>query len=129
MLLSLVAHADGYRMMVGAYNTVECQIHMGGLCCLLRVWQTSAPATLLVPGGMQGVLPCSSSTLKAGAHNTVDAQRHVGGAHRIGVNGVHNTVRENVGAYNTVWAEPLLGSRSTRDHGFMNLTKPKSKYF
>ena len=30
MFLSLVAHADGYRMMVGAHNTVECQMHMGG---------------------------------------------------------------------------------------------------
>ena len=30
MLLSLVAQADGYRMMVGAHNTVGCQMHMGG---------------------------------------------------------------------------------------------------
>ena len=30
MLLSLVAHTDGYRMMVGAHNTVGCQMHMGG---------------------------------------------------------------------------------------------------
>ena len=30
ILLSLVAHADGYRMMVGAHNTVECHMHMGG---------------------------------------------------------------------------------------------------
>ena len=30
VLLSLVAHAGGYRMMVGAHNTVECQMHMGG---------------------------------------------------------------------------------------------------
>ena len=30
MLLSLVAHVDGYRMMVGAHNTVECQMHVGG---------------------------------------------------------------------------------------------------
>ena len=30
MLLSLVAHADGYMMMVGAHNTVECQMHVGG---------------------------------------------------------------------------------------------------
>ena len=30
MLPSLVAHAGGYRMMVGAHNTVGCQIHMGG---------------------------------------------------------------------------------------------------
>ena len=80
MLLSLVAHAGGYRTMVGSHNTVECQMHVGGLCCLLRVWQTSAPATLLVPGGTQGVLPCSSGTVNTGAHNIVDAQRHVEGA-------------------------------------------------
>ena len=80
MLLSLVAHVGGYRMVVGAHNTVECQMHVGGLCCLLRVWQTSTPTTLLIPGGMQGVLPCSSGTVNADAHNTVDAQRHVGGA-------------------------------------------------
>ena len=30
MLLSLVTHAGGYRMMVGAHNTVECQMHVGG---------------------------------------------------------------------------------------------------
>ena len=30
MLLSLVAHAGGYRMMVGAYNTVRCQMYVGG---------------------------------------------------------------------------------------------------
>ena len=30
MVLSLVAHTDGYRMMVGAHNTVECQMHVGG---------------------------------------------------------------------------------------------------
>ena len=30
MLLSLIAHNGGYRVMVGAHNTVECQMHMGG---------------------------------------------------------------------------------------------------
>ena len=30
MLLSLVAHAGGYKMMVGGHNTVECQMHVGG---------------------------------------------------------------------------------------------------
>ena len=30
MLLSLVAHTDGYRMMVGAHNSAECQMHVGG---------------------------------------------------------------------------------------------------
>ena len=60
---------------------------------------------MLIPGGMQGVLPCSHGTVNAGAHNTVDAQRHVGGAllylSGMRVNGAHNTVGENVGAYNT----------------------------
>ena len=50
------------------------------LCCLLRVWQTSAPTTLLILRDVQGVLPCSPGTVSVGAHNTVDAQRHVGGA-------------------------------------------------
>ena len=30
MLLSLVAHAGGYRMMVDVDNTVECQMYVGG---------------------------------------------------------------------------------------------------
>ena len=30
MLLSLVAYANGYRMMVGVHNIVECQMHVGG---------------------------------------------------------------------------------------------------
>ena len=30
MLLSLVAHTGGYRMMVGAHNILECQMHVGG---------------------------------------------------------------------------------------------------
>ena len=29
-LLSLVAHAGGYKMMVGAHNNVKCQMHVGG---------------------------------------------------------------------------------------------------
>ena len=37
ILLSLVAHADGYRMMVGAHNTVGCRMHMGGYVILFRV--------------------------------------------------------------------------------------------
>ena len=83
----------------------------GRLCCLLRVWQTSAPTTLLISGGMQGVLPCSLGTINAGAHNTVDAQRHVGESYRMGVNGAHNTVGENVGAYNTAWILSCQGGR------------------
>ena len=39
--------------------------------------------------------------VNAGAHNTIDAQRHVGEPFYMGVKGIHNTVGENVGAYNT----------------------------
>ena len=34
MLLSLVAHAEGYRMMVGAHNTVGYWMHVGGFVVL-----------------------------------------------------------------------------------------------
>ena len=34
MLLSLVAHTDGYKMMVGAHNSIGCQMHVGG-CVVL----------------------------------------------------------------------------------------------
>ena len=54
MLLSLVAHAGGYKMVVDAHNTV----------CIRRIWK---------------VLPYSPCMANDGAHNTVDAQRHVGG--------------------------------------------------
>ena len=54
MLLSLVAHTVGYKMIVGAHNTVYVR----------RMWE---------------VLPYSPCMADDGAHNTVDAQRHVGG--------------------------------------------------
>ena len=55
MLLSLVAHAVGYKMMVGAHNTVVVR----------RMWE---------------VLPYSPCMVDDGAHNTIDVQRHVGGS-------------------------------------------------
>ena len=30
LLLSLASHAGEYKMMVGAHNTIECQMHVGG---------------------------------------------------------------------------------------------------
>ena len=42
MLLSLVAHAGGYRRMVGAHNTVGCWLYGGGYVVLFWVWQMSA---------------------------------------------------------------------------------------
>ena len=54
MLLSLVAHAVRYKMMVDAHNTVYVR----------RMWE---------------VLPHSPCMANNRAHNTVDAQRHVGG--------------------------------------------------
>ena len=119
MLLSLVAHADGYRMMVGAHNTVECQMHVRGLCCLLRVWQTSAPATLLIPGGMQGVLPCLPGTINA-APTTLSMPRGMWGEpYRMGVNNAYNIVGKNVGAYNTSWALPCQGGRRVLFYRFV----------
>ena len=47
---------------------------------LLLVWQTSVPVTLLIPRGMQGVLPCLSGMVNADAHNTVDALEARGGS-------------------------------------------------
>ena len=47
MLLSLVAHAVGYKMMVGAHNTIVVR----------RMWE---------------VLPYSPCMVDDGAHNTVD---------------------------------------------------------
>ena len=54
MLLSLVAHAVEYKMIIGAHNTVYAR----------RMW---------------AVLPHSPCMENDGAHNIVDAQRHVGG--------------------------------------------------
>ena len=40
VLLSLVAHVGGYKIMVGAHNTVdvtvECQMHVGGCVAFFR---------------------------------------------------------------------------------------------
>jgi len=36
LLLSLAAHAGGYKTMVGAHNTVECQMHVGGCVFFFR---------------------------------------------------------------------------------------------
>ena len=52
MLLNLVAHTGRYMMMVGAHNTVGCQMHVGGYVVFVRVWQMSVPAILLIPRGM-----------------------------------------------------------------------------
>ena len=47
MLLNLVAHVGRYRMMVGAHNTVGCQMHMGGSVVLVWVWQMSVPTYIV----------------------------------------------------------------------------------
>ena len=47
LLLSLVAHVGGYRMGVGAHNTVGCRMHVGGSVILFQVWQMSVPAYII----------------------------------------------------------------------------------
>ena len=43
MLLNLVSHAGRYRMIVGAHNTVGCQMQVGGYVVFVRVWHMSVP--------------------------------------------------------------------------------------
>ena len=54
-------------------------------------------------------------TVNAGTHNTIDASEARGGAlpylSDIGVDGAHNTVGENVDAYNTAWVLSCQGHR------------------
>ena len=52
MLLSLVAHADRYRTMVGVHNTVGCQIHMGGFVILFGYGRCRYLQILLMPRDM-----------------------------------------------------------------------------
>ena len=52
MLLSLVAHTGGYRMMVGTHNTIGCQMHVGGYIVFIWVWQMSVPAYTVGARGM-----------------------------------------------------------------------------
>ena len=54
--LSLVAHTDGRRIMVGAHNTVdvtvECQMHVGGCVAFFRYGRCRYLQILLMPRGM-----------------------------------------------------------------------------
>ena len=51
MLLGSVVHAGGYKIMVGAYNTVgrHCRVSdaRGRLRCLLQKWQMSVPTNIV----------------------------------------------------------------------------------
>ena len=58
MLLSLIAHVVGYKMMVGAHNTVVVK----------RLWEILSFSTCMVDGGV---------------YNTVDVQRHVGEPYHV----------------------------------------------
>ena len=56
MLLGSVAHAGGYKIMVGAYNTVdvtiECHMHMEGYVAFFRNGRCRYLQILLMPRGM-----------------------------------------------------------------------------
>ena len=52
MFLSLVAHADEYGMMVGAHNTIGCQMHVGGYVALFGYGRCRYLHILLMPRGM-----------------------------------------------------------------------------
>ena len=79
---SLVAHAIGYKMIVGVHNTINVR-------CMWEVASSSsgvADVSVCHTVDAQrhvGVLPCSPGMVNVGAHNTVDAQRHVGESYRV----------------------------------------------
>ena len=56
MLLSFVAQAGGYKIMVGAHNTVdatvECQMHVGAYVVFFRNGRYRYLQILLMPRGM-----------------------------------------------------------------------------
>ena len=52
MFLSLVTNVGRYRMMVGAHNTVGCQMHVGGYVVLLGYGRCRYLHILLVLRGM-----------------------------------------------------------------------------
>ena len=56
MLLGLVAHVGGYKIRVGAYNTVdvtvECQMYVGGCITFFRYGRCRYLHMLLMPRGM-----------------------------------------------------------------------------
>ena len=56
MLLSFVAHAGRYKIMVGAHNTVdvtiECQMHVGGRVAFFRNGRCRYLQILLMPRGI-----------------------------------------------------------------------------
>ena len=56
MLLSFVAHAGRYKIMVGTHNTVdvtvECQMHVGGCVAFFRYGRCRYLQILFMPRGM-----------------------------------------------------------------------------
>ena len=56
MLLGSIAHAGGYKIIVGTYNTVdvtvECQMHMRGCVAFFRNSRCRCLQILLMPRGM-----------------------------------------------------------------------------
>ena len=56
MLLSFVAHASGYKIMIGSYNivdvTVECQMHVGGRVAFFGNGRCRYLQILLMPRDM-----------------------------------------------------------------------------
>ena len=80
MLLNLVAHADGYRMMVGTHNTVGCTWEVTSSCSGM-----ADVGTCYIVDAQRHVrfLSCSLATVNVGAHNTIDASEARGEPYRI----------------------------------------------
>ena len=94
-MLSLVAHAIGYKMIIGAHNTVNVR----------RMWEVTSSSSGMVDVGARHTIDAERHAVgftmfaqygKRWRHNTVDASEACGGAlpclSGMGVDGAHNTV-------------------------------------
>ena len=93
MLLSLVAHADGYRTMVGTHNTVWMSGEHGRFHRLVQVWQMSVPAYAIDAQRHVRGFTIFTRYDKISAPTTLSMPRDIWGVpYRMGVNDAHNTV-------------------------------------
>ena len=79
MLVSLAVNAVGYKMIVGAYNTVDVRRIWEVLPCCTRYGKCRRPQHCGCPDACGGPYRVAPGMVNDGAHNTVDAQMHVGG--------------------------------------------------
>ena len=92
MLLNVVAHGGRYRMMVGAHNTVGCQMHVGGHVVFIWVWQMSVLEYTIGAGRHVRSFTMFTRYGKCRRPQHCRCPVACGGPYRMGVNDAHNTI-------------------------------------